>query len=118
MQKFETELINTFSPTANAELWLGDVKYSAKVREQRTQVGKAIKAAWRLQSHVWVTAASARLGRAGVRGRHFNISPGKAAAPWCVTLCIIRHHPPHPPLGYTHTLMPQKASEPRAFIAR
>lgn len=117
-RKFETEFINTFSPTANAELWLGDVKYSARVREQRTQVGKAVKAARRLQSRVWVTAASARLGRLGVRWRHFNISPGKAAAPRRVTLCIIHHHPPHPPLGDTHTLMPQKATEPRAFVTR
>lgn len=33
MQKFETEFINTFSPTANAESWLGDVKYSVTARE-------------------------------------------------------------------------------------
>lgn len=36
MQKFETEFINTFPPTANAEPWLGDVKYSVAAREQRT----------------------------------------------------------------------------------
>lgn len=35
-QKLETEFINTFFLTANAELWLGNVKYSVEAREQRT----------------------------------------------------------------------------------
>lgn len=46
----------------------------------------------------------------------FNISPGKAATSLRVMLYIIHHHSPHPPRGYTHTLTPQRAPEPRTFV--
>ena len=43
MQKFETEFINTFSLTANAEPWLGDVKYSVQLGNREPNWGKQSK---------------------------------------------------------------------------